>query len=53
MVADVLTKPLGGESFYGFANILMGWIVRSLELTKLFLSGTPERDESAETAGVR
>jgi hypothetical protein len=46
MVADVLTKPLGGESFYKFANILMG-----------YLKSTEERliqqNDGAETAGVR
>jgi hypothetical protein len=25
MIADVLTKPLGGQLFYTFANVLMGW----------------------------
>jgi hypothetical protein len=25
MIADVLTKPLGGELFYKLANVLMGW----------------------------
>jgi hypothetical protein len=38
MVADVLTKPLGGESFYGFANILMGWNVLKLAALKLLSS---------------
>lgn len=51
MVADVLTKPLGGESFYGFTNILMGWTVPILTLTKM---QSEEQDkQSAETAGVR
>ena len=50
MVADILTKALGGESFYGFANVLMGWTVPDLSRMKL-LPRTD--DESAETAGVR
>eukprot|EP00557_Chaetoceros_sp_GSL56_P005694 CAMPEP_0176500028 /NCGR_PEP_ID=MMETSP0200_2-20121128/13286_1 /TAXON_ID=947934 /ORGANISM="Chaetoceros sp., Strain GSL56" /LENGTH=1532 /DNA_ID=CAMNT_0017898575 /DNA_START=170 /DNA_END=4768 /DNA_ORIENTATION=+ len=51
MVADVLTKALGGESFYGFTNILMGWTVPMLTLMKM---QSKEQDKrSAETAGVR
>jgi len=37
MVADVLTKPLGGNLFYKFANMLMGWM-RSKEHTKVHAS---------------
>jgi histone deacetylase 1/2 len=51
MVADVLTKPLGGELFYGFANILMGWTVPKLSLMKQL--PMEQTNESAETAGVR
>jgi Reverse transcriptase (RNA-dependent DNA polymerase). len=39
MIADVLTKPLGGQLFYTFANILMGWTIVSTDF--------------AETTGVR
>jgi histone deacetylase 1/2 len=51
MVADVLTKPLGGELFYRFANVLMGWTVLPILAWMKLLPGTKE--ESAETAGVR
>jgi hypothetical protein len=39
MIADVLTKPLGGQLFYTFANVLMGWTIVSTDF--------------AETTGVR
>ena len=39
MIADVLTKPLGGQLFYNFANVLMGW--------------TTVLTDFAETTGVR
>jgi Reverse transcriptase (RNA-dependent DNA polymerase). len=51
MVADVLTKPLGGELFYRFANVLMGWTVLPI-LAWMKLLPQAEK-ESAETAGVR
>ena len=28
MIADVLTKPLGGEAFHGFAKIMLGYCNR-------------------------
>jgi hypothetical protein len=49
MVADILMKPLGGESFYGFANILMGWIVPKVLLK---LAPSEEDKESAEMVGM-
>jgi hypothetical protein len=46
MVADVFTKPLGGEGFYRFANILLGWI-HPIEERLI------QQNNGAETAGVR
>jgi hypothetical protein len=34
MIADVLMKPLVGQLFYTFANILMGWTIVSMDFTK-------------------
>jgi hypothetical protein len=51
MVADVLTKPLGGAEFYKFADILMGWKIPDMR-KHLALTNRKTNDQ-AKTAGVR
>jgi hypothetical protein len=55
MVADILTKkPLGGETFYKFADILMGWKIPSLkEHLKHSKKNKNDANDQVKTAGVR
>ena len=53
MVADVLTKPLGGAIFYKFADILMGWKIPDLRQHLAQSKGNRKSNDQAKTAGVR
>lgn len=53
MVADALTKPLGGKMFYKFANILMGRVsINIKDRIKHWIQRRNPRDQD-KTEGVR
>jgi hypothetical protein len=54
MLADILTKPLSGEAFYRFADILMGWKIPNLkEHLKHSKKNKNDANDQVKTAGVR
>ena len=50
MVTDVLTKPLGGEAFYRFANIQLGWLYPNKE--RMLDDKHNDKEDHAAMAGV-